>query len=202
MKKNRTIRWGLFLVTILSVMLIAAVSQSSALAGSKLNQLTIVNETDHGFWLKLNGPAYYYLYVKAGTTKVYTPERGVYDATYYYCGTYVKNRTLDLTRHQTSIQVPSCGTRAFYGGGPSDTVDVGKEVKLVNVTLDNQTEHNIVIVLDGPNGESHAFFLYDDVEKEYTIPKGFYDYKIYGCGGVETGRFYAIFDKVKELTCP
>jgi len=199
MKKNRTIRWGLFLVTILSLMLIAAVSQ----ADSGLNRLTIVNETDHGFWLKLDGPAYYYLYVKSGATKVFTPKRGVYDAIYYYCGTYVKNRTLDLDSHQKTIHAPTCGFKAYSDkGGPNDTVDVGREFKLVNVTLNNQTDHNIVIVLDGPNGESHAFFLYDDAEKEYTIPKGLYQYKMYGCGGIETGGFFAIFNKVEKLTCP
>lgn len=197
MKKNQTIRWGLFLAMLMSLMLVAAAPQA------KLATLEIVNESSHDFWLKLEGPAYYYLHVRAGETEIFTPERGVYDAIYYYCGTYVKDRTLDLTRHKKTIQVPTCGYKAYSPkGGPSDSIDVGREFKLVNVTLNNQTDHNIVIVLDGPNGESHAFFLYDNDEKEYTIPKGLYSYEIYGCGGVQTGGMYAIFNKVEKLTCP
>ncbi|MEA3350109.1 MAG: hypothetical protein U9Q82_05765 [Chloroflexota bacterium] len=202
MKKQRTIRLVVLLVIFMSLLLVAAMPQQKAFAKSDLVRLTIVNGTDQGVWLKLEGPAYYYLYVKPGQTRTYTPERDVYESTLYSCGTYVKHQTLDLTKH-TKYEVPSCGTHAYPGDGPTDTVDAGKVIKLVDVTLKNETGHNIIVVLGGPNGPSQfAFFLYDEESKEYTIPKGYYDYNLYGCGDVRTGHVFAIVHKVKEFKCP
>jgi len=194
-KKLNTI---LFLLILASTLLISAAPgpQQSDSAATLLARLTITNNTNDYVTMQLNGPASYYLYVKPGETKIYTLQRGEYSNKFYSCGVFIST-TLDMTKHQKMV-VPICGTHATTN--PTGVIDAGMVLRLVKVTLKNTTDHNIVIILNGPS--TYVFSLHDDEERLYTIPKGEYTYKIYGCGYIREGNFYAHANKYKELTCP
>ncbi len=198
MKNRKKLNTIVFLLVLASTLLVAAAPgpQQSALAATSLARLTIENNTNDYVTMRLSGPASYYLYVKPGETKIYTLQRGEYSNQFYSCGVFITT-TLDMTRHQKMV-VPVCGTHATTN--PTSVIDAGMVLRLVKVTLKNATDHNIVIVLNGPS--EYAFFLYDQEERSYTIPKGEYTYKIYGCGYIRDGNFYAHALKYKELTCP
>ncbi|MBU0511078.1 MAG: hypothetical protein KJ638_05170 [Chloroflexi bacterium] len=198
MKNRKKLNTIVFLLVLASTLLVAAAPgpQQSALAATTLARLTIENNTNDYVTLQLSGPASYYLYVKPGETRIYTLQRGEYSNKFYSCGVFI-NTSLDMTKHQ-KIVVPACGTHATTN--PTGVIDAGKVLRLVKVTLKNATDHNIVIVLNGPS--EYAFFLYDQEERSYTIPKGDYSYIIYGCGYIREGTLFARALKYKELTCP
>jgi hypothetical protein len=192
---------NLIVITLAFVLIFAAVAvpQSNTQAASPLMRLVIENNSSHFVSLRLSGPTNYYMSASAGSTSSYTPERGEYSYTLYSCGIFVHGE-IDLTKHMVTYEVPPCGSKAYSGPGPTTVIDAGKELRLVKVTLKNETGHNIVIVFSGTS--SLAFFFYDGDSKDYTIPKGDYTYEIYGCGAVRYGTMYAHVNKVKELTCP
>lgn len=191
---------GAALLTIALALLVGAwLPQRSAQAAEDVVRLTINNNSSRDVWLQLDGPAYYYLHVKAGESKRYTPKKGVYDYTLYHCGTSVSGQ-MDLTVQKT-VDVPECGTKAYYGGeGPVNTLDAGRMLNLVDVTIKNQTNAFMLLILKGPS--VYVFRFNSGESKKYTIPMGMYDYTMYGCGSTYTGRFYAHFHKVEEFTCP
>ncbi len=197
MKKQQ----NMIMILLAFVLIFAAVAvpQANTQAASPLMRLVIENGSSKFVSLRLTGPANYYMSAAAGATATYTPERGVYSYTLYSCGVYVHGE-LDLTKHMVTYEVPPCGTKAYSGPGTTAVVDAGKELRLVKVTLNNETDHNIVIVFSGTS--SLVFFLYDDASNDYTIPKGDYTYEIYGCGPIRYGTMYAHAHKVKDLTCP
>ncbi len=199
MNRQRVIRGIVFLVALVSFVLVSAFPKNIAYAQEDVVRLTINNNGDRDIWLQLDGPAYYYLHVRVGESKVYTPLRGVYDYTLYSCGTFVKGE-LDLTNQKT-IEVPDCGMKAFYGAfDPTNTIDEGKMLNLVNVTFENDTERFMLLILEGPS--VYVFSFQPDEDKEYTIPMGYYHYTMYGCGSTYTGTMYARYHKVKEFACP
>ena len=191
----------MIMITLAFVMIFAAaaVPQADTQAASPLMRLIIENNSDQFVSLRLTGPANYYMSAVGGSTATYTPERGEYSYTLYSCGAYVHGE-IDLTKHMVTYKVPPCGTKVFTGPGATAVVDGGRELRLVKVTFNNETDHNIVIVFSGTS--SLAFFFYDGASKNYTIPKGDYSYEIYGCGPIRHGTMYAHANKVKDLTCP
>ena len=187
---------------ILASMLLAAIltPQQIASAKSDLVGFTFTNNSDSLASLRLygNGQFYYFL-VFPGETKYFTPVRGVYDMTFFSCGLYV-NKEFDLTK-QTKLVVPSCGTKGYHNDQtPAGVVDGGQIIKLVKVTFENETDAYMKVILEGP--ATYVFTFNKDQDKTYTISKGHYTYKIYGCGGSFTGNLYAHHGKVKEFNCP
>ncbi len=198
MNVQRIFRGTIFLVTLASILVATALPQRIAFAQEDVVRLTIENESDRDIWLKLEGPAYYYLHVGAGETKSYTPLRGDYDYTLYSCGTFVSGEMI-LNTHKT-MEVPNCGLKAHLGQDRPDTFDAGSMLNLVNITFENQTGGYITIILEGPS--VFVFSFAPGAEEEYTIPMGLYSYFMYGCGSTYTGNVFARFHKVKEFTCP
>ena len=198
MNSQRYLRIVIFVITMASIVLAAALPQGAVFAQEDVIRLTIENDSDRDIWLKLNGAAYYYLHVRAGETKAYTPLRGVYDYTYYACGTWVKGE-MNLNTHKT-FEVPDCGYRSHFGQNRPDTFDGGLNLNLANVTFENETGAYMTIILNGPS--VFVFTFQPGEDKEYTIPTGSYSYTVYGCGGNFNGSVYARMHKVKEITCP
>ncbi len=187
---------------ILASMLLAAflVPQQIAQAKSDLVGFTFTNDSARLASLRLygNGEFYYFL-LYPGQSKYFTPVRGVYDATFFSCGQYV-NQELDLTKH-TKMIVPACGTHAHNTKNPPPgVIDGGKVIRLVKVTFENETNGYMKVILQGP--ATYVFTFNKGESKTYTISKGEYEYKVYGCGGSFTKHFYATHNKVKEFTCP
>ena len=186
------------LFTILLVLLVSLVVMAAAPAAqSELVSLTISNKSDDYVTFRLDGPAFYYLMVKADTTTTFTIKRGDYTQKFYSCGHFV-NTTLDLTKKQ-SIYVPPCGENAFTVD-KSNKVDGGKLLKLVKVNIENSTDHNLILVLRGPS--EYAFFIRSGDEVSYTITKGDYKVTQWGCPYVKNFNYYAFANKETTLTCP
>lgn len=168
-------------------------------AAGTLARLTVDNQSDKAAALTLTGPGYYYLNTPAGTTIDWTPVKGVYSFKLFSCGVYSYG-TLDLTKN-AKIIVPKCGLKAGGAGKAANTIDAGQLIKLVRIKLTNGADSTLTLILDGV-GADYVFTLYAGKSYEYTIPKGFYDYTLYGCGRVGFGAFEAYAHRTKTWECP
>jgi hypothetical protein len=165
-----------------------------------LVRFTLDNDTSQFAAVRLeSSSAFYYLSTQAGETKVFTPERGMYNYTFYSCGTSVSG-TIDLTRQQV-LHAPPCGSKTPGTGYNPGFIDGGDLLKLVRIELENDTTGSALIIMEGP--ATFVFTIAKGVTKNYTVPKGIYSYTMYGCGTVLKGTFYAEQqDKQKTFTCP
>jgi len=182
---------GLILI---SIVLIAA----APMAKSDLVSLTIDNQSNELVTFRLEGPQFYYLTVKADTKATFTIVRGDYEQKFYSCKIFTTT-TLDLTK-KNEIVVPPCGEKAFKVDKGASKIDGGNLIKLIKVTFENPTNHNLVLILRGPS--EYVFFIRSDQEASYTISKGTYDATQWGCAAVKTFTFYPFANRVKELSCP
>jgi hypothetical protein len=192
--------WILFLIVVMSLLLISAAPTPLQAANAKSTnvRLTIINNTNDYVTLKLEGPQFYYFWVKPGETREYTPLRGMYTSRFYSCGVFV-NGTFDLTKIQKLI-VPACGTKAIKGPDKNHVIDAGKLTKFVKVTFENDTPGWLTILLSGPN--KYEVILAKDQVTTIVMMKGEYNYRLYACGSIKDGHLYAMPNKVKTLTCP
>ena len=188
MSKYKTITFFIIL-SLLSSLLISA-------APADLVRLTIQNKSNDLVTLRMEGPQFYYLTVRAGETRVFTPQRGEYSAKLYTCGLFV-NQELDLSTSQT-IVVPACGTKAFTSDN-TGAIDAGQLIKIVRVHFTNKTDKNLVLILRGP-GE-YVFYIRKGETKTYTIPKGDYKAQQYGCPTVKEFNYYASAHLETNLIC-
>jgi hypothetical protein len=191
MKKHK------LLIIVLFVMVSILVMGASAEA-SDVVPLVIKNYSSDYVTLRLDGPRFYYLYVRPGETKTYTIERGEYAQQYYNCGAFV-NSGLDLTKKNTII-VPACGSKALKNAGGNTTkVDGGRIIKLVKVSFKNEGDQTMILIFDGSG--SYVFTLKPGETKTYTITKGPYNITRIGCQYTRVYNFYAIHNKVKSFDC-
>ena len=204
MKNIRMLRIAVLAFAVATLLTLSAAAPfppqlASANAQDDLVRFTIVNQGDKPIYLWMNGPAYYYLTVEAGTAKIFTPKRGVYSYTITQCGLSTQS-TLDLTAHKKMI-VPACGYRGGKETKGSNRVDASELIKLMRVNFKNETTGYITIILDGP--ADFVFVIPKGETKTYTIPKGHYTYTLYACGSIGSGNFYALRqNKTKEFGCP
>ena len=209
MNKKRILRNLALFLAMLSIFLMAAApapisvaSAKSTAAAGDLVRLTIDNRTEKTIWVRLSGPAFYYLTVPAKSADVFTPKRGEYTFTIFACGNYITG-DLDLTTNQRLVQ-PICGggpvTSAL--GANTHVVDLGQIAKIVKVNFINDTTGTIMLVMTGPS--THVFTLSKDEEHEYTIERGEYDVTVYayGCGTVTQTTFLAKAGYEKTFKCP
>lgn len=167
-------------------------------AAADLARLTIENQSDQSVYLWLQSDAnYYYVETAAATTQVWTPEKDVYAYRMIACGANIYGE-LDLTRVQYYI-VPPCGSKA--GAEEHDTkTDVARLIRLVRITVVNETGGRVILALHGPDG--YVFGLETGESKEYTIPRGEYTYTAYGCGTVFEGSLFATAHAKIVVRCP
>ncbi len=200
MTRSRFVKVTSFLI-LAAVMLGAfAAPAQVAQAKSALVDFTFVNQSNRIASLRLYGEdgTFYYFWLRPGESKYYTPVRQVYQMSFYSCGTYV-NEPLDLTKKYTFV-VPPCGTHAYGKNQPPKTLDGGKILKLVAVTLVNDTGNYMKLILTGP--ATYVFTFGSGESKDYTIRYGEYTYTLYGCHGSFTDTFLARAHLVKEFKCP
>lgn len=188
MSKHKTITFFIIL-SLLSALLISA-------SPADLVRLTIQNKSNDLVTLRMEGTQFYYLTVRPGETRVFTPQRGEYSAKLYTCGLFV-NKELDLSTSQT-IVVPACGTKAFTSDN-TGAIDAGQLIKIVRVHFTNKTDKNLVLILRGP-GE-YVFYIRKGETKTYTIPKGDYKAEQYGCPKVKEFNYFASAHLETNLIC-
>jgi hypothetical protein len=187
-----------FVVLLSATPALAATSQADDLV-----RFTIENKADRGITVRLyaqdgSGQAYY-VHVEAKTTKSLTPIRGMYDYRLTSCGIMLFG-VLDLTKASTTWVNPNCGLKSGANSKETNTQDVGQILKLVKVTLENETGTQLMIWLHGPF--DYVFIIPKDGEKTVSIPKGFYTWGHFACDGIyQTGNLYADFYKTKVIVC-
>ena len=204
MSASRKIQIMLVVVAILSTTMVGAVSlpntagqAARAEAAMKLGRITIVNESDKPAYLYLWGENYYYFSANAGETKVYTPEADEYDYELISCGIKTKG-TFTLSSLKRFV-IPECGSKGLRQPNTSRTVGAGRLVKLTRVVLTNETDGYMIVILRGPS--EFVFSMQADEELEVTIPKGEYEYTMYGCGTTQVGNLYAYPHYEREFVC-
>jgi hypothetical protein len=194
----------LVVVALLSITMIGAVPQPAEagqaaqdVSGMALGRVTIVNDSDKPAYLYLWGDNYYYFSAYSGETKTYTPEAGEYDYELISCGIKTKG-TLTLSSLKRFV-IPECGSKGLQQPNTSRTIDAGRLLKLTKVKLLNQTDGYMIVILRGPS--EFVFSMDDDETMDITIPKGYYEYTMYGCGGTQVGNLYAYPYTEKEFVC-
>lgn len=171
----------------LVVVLLAAALPVTAFAQADLVRFTVKNLADRGITIRLyatDGTSRaYYMRVDAQTTKVMTPERGVYTYRLTACGVMVRG-TVDLSKPLT-WQMPQCGDKGGPGSQAPNTQDVGAILKLTKVRLINRTGEDMKIWLEGPF--QYVFNVPAGGSKTVSILKGTYEWGHYACGGLDEG---------------
>ena len=200
MTRSRFVKNVSFLVLAAILLGVFVIPAQIVQAKSALVDFTFVNQSSRITSLRLYGEdgSFYYFWLRPGESKHYTPVRQMYQMSFYSCGKYV-NEPLDLTKIYTLV-VPPCGTHAYGPNQPHKTLDGGKILKLVAVTLVNDTGGYMKIILTGPS--TYVFTFGYGESKDYTIRKGEYTYTLYGCRGSFVDTFTARAHLVKEFKCP
>lgn len=165
---------------------------------SDLVSLEVVNNSSGYVYIWLNGPAFYYLWVKPGESKTYTVMRGEYTQDVSYCGAR-ESSTIDLTK-KTKLFMPVCGANTKQTPSSPHVVDITNTLKIVKVTLVNDADTRVLAILTGPS--TYVFLLDVEAEKDYTIAKGDYEVLYYACGSNGVKGFSAYFNSVLKLKCP
>jgi hypothetical protein len=180
----------------------ATVLAAPAAQTADLVRFTVENRDEAGITLRLYATdgtlRAYYLRVDGESSRVLTPEAGVYTYSLTACGVGVRG-TVDLSRNHNWV-LPACGHKGGPGTKAANTTDVSEEVRLVRVDLVNDTSTRIQVRLYGP--WDYVFTIEGKATKVVTILKGEYDYTLFACqGGVYTGHFLARANKIQEFEC-
>jgi hypothetical protein len=196
---------GLILVNLLILVFMSATVPlrnsdmlESSSGQSELVALKIENDSTSYAYIWLDGPAFYYLVVKPEETKTFTVKRGEYDKEVSYCGAKDSN-TIDLTTH-TRLIMPVCGANARHEPSSPHIVNITNTIKIVKVTLKNDTTTSVLAILEGPS--TYVFSLAKEEVKDYTIAKGDYDVRYYACGKVGAKEFSAFHNEGLRFKCP
>ena len=186
----------LLLVTGLALALVAPAQ--TAYARSELVRLTVDNRTNGTLFLRLEGPAFYFLRVPSGESEVFTVQRGLYTETVTACGVATKS-TLDMSTQQKLV-LPVCGGSARETAKAPGITDLSTLVKVVKVSVINEASTQVLAILTGP--ETYVFLINKDVTKQYTVAKGDYKVSTYACSSVGTKDWMSYKNAKLVLKCP
>lgn len=190
-----------FLLATLVVVLLTAALPIAVSAQADLVRFTVKNLADRGITIRLyatDGTSRaYYMRVDAETTKVMTPERGVYTYRLTACGVMVRG-TVDLTKPLT-WQMPKCGDKGGPGSQAPNTQDVGTILKLTKVKLVNRTGDDLKVWLAGPF--QYVFNIPAGGSKTVSILKGTYEWGHYACGNLDEGNLEVAGFTTKIFDC-
>jgi len=190
---KRLVFASLALTLMLTLLLPAGVQ-----AKSDMIRLTIHNRNTTPLYLRLTGPAFFYLVVEDETRTEFTIDRGEYEYSLTACGATTTG-TMDLT-HNKILVMPICGGNAGASSKNPDKVDLSVEHKLVRVSVENDTSGKALAILVGPT--TYVFSLEKDKTYTYTVIRGEYDVQYYACGGYGTRTWTAQKDHKLIIHCP
>lgn len=204
MRKNnwltRSVVAGLLVLVVCFAVFPMQGKSALAAAGEKTGPvgLTIENRSSGYIYLWLQGPSFYYLVVKPGETKVFTIVRGEYFQTVRACGDTASS-IVDLSK-QTRMIMPLCGANAKQSALSPYVVDLSTIIKIVKVTVKNESDTRLLAILTGPS--TYVFSLNKGESRDYTIAKGDYTVQYFACGWYGYKNFYAYHGSSLELSCP
>jgi hypothetical protein len=168
-------------------------------APTDLVRFTVENRTTGTMYMWLKGPIPYYFVIKPESVAVYTIERGTYYQTVRACGD-TASKSITITTHTRQI-MPVCGANAKNATATGAAVyDLSDLIKIVRVTVDNESDTNLVAILTGP--ATYVFTVYENKENVYTIAKGKYQVRYWACGDYATRTWTAYADARLKLECP
>ena len=164
-----------------------------------LVRLTVENRTTNYMYMWLSGPQFYYFVIKPESTSYFTIESGSYRQTVRACGD-TASKSVVIKTH-TRMIMPMCGANAKNATGTGAAVyDLSTLIKIVRVTVVNESDTNLVAILTGP--ATYVFTVYEDDENVYTIAKGKYQVRYWACGEYATRTWTAYSDARLKLECP
>ena len=204
MSKARSLHVIIF-TSIIAVFLVTAASPAPASsltaavnARNEFVRLTVDNRTTGPLFMRLQGPAFYYLRVGAESSEVFTVKRGEYESTITVCGV-TKSDDLDMST-QKKIVMPICGGRAPAAQSAPRKLDLSEQFTIVPAKVVNEADAQVLAVLTGAG--TYVFLLNKDAERDVTIVKGDYDVKIYACRAVTTIEWSSYKNSKLVLRCP
>jgi hypothetical protein len=206
MKKYRPLQIILVLGVVAAFLLSAAAPlpvrlMESVAAKSDLIKLTVDNRSSGNLYVWLEGPAFYYFQVNSEDLEVFAIARGDYTYKFRACGDTVTGE-INLNS-QRKLIMPVCGGRAFHESEASDPAadfDISSEIKIVEVSVENDSNSKLFVIMTGPT--TYVFTFAVDAEQEYTIAKGDYKVQVWGCGRYGIRNFSAFKGKTLVLECP
>jgi hypothetical protein len=171
---------------------------AAILEKSELVALTIENRSSGIVYLWLDGVAFYYFAIDPGETIMYTVARGEYYQKVRACGDTAES-IVDITK-RTRMIMPVCGGHAGQAATSPYVVDLSEIIKIVKVTVENDSETRLLAILTGP--ATYVFLIDEGDSKDYTIAKGDYSVQYYACGTVGYKDYYAYHGSKLSLSCP
>lgn len=165
---------------------------------TELVTLTIENRSSGMVYLWLDGVAFYYFAIDPGETIVYTVVRGEYYQKVKACGDTAES-IVDLTK-RTRMIMPVCGGHASQAATSPYVVDLSEIIKIVKVTVENDSESRLLAILTGP--ATYVFLIDEGDSRDYTIAKGDYTVQYFACGSVGYKDIYAYHGSKISLSCP
>jgi hypothetical protein len=204
MKNKKVVRLILFMGILFGILTSAAVptpsqsSLSAVIEKSELVALTVENRSSGIMYLWLDGVAFYYLTIEPGETKLFTVERGEYYQKVRACGDTAES-IVDITK-RTRMIMPVCGGHASQAATSPYVVDISEIIKIVKVTVENDSESRLLAILTGP--ATYVFLIDEGESKDYTIAKGDYSVQYFACGLVGFEDYSAYQGSKLSLSCP
>ena len=201
MKKQRSARITLFVLAILVLSGVLAVSNSVALAEAKapIVRFTIINESQHPFTLHLYGSEDHSITVEGRSHGILFVKRGDYHFWMRACN-QVKTGVFDLSITMT-MHVPVCGGNAGAIGDKQLHIDVSDYIKMVNVKIRNKTKEKVGVYVR--TDENHYFLNLKPGEVIYQImPRDMYRVSYVACGELVVDEYKALKFVPLDLKCP
>lgn len=182
----------LLLALLALTILMAALPTPVQAAQSDLVRFRVENNAERGITIRLyatDGTSRaYYMRIEPETTKVMTPQKGVYTYRLTACGVMVRG-TVDLNGPLT-WKMPKCGDKGGPGSKAPNTEDVGKILKLTRVRLVNRTGVRLRVWFEGPF--EYVFTIPAGGTKSVSILKGTYEWGHFACDGERNEGFLEV----------
>jgi len=204
MQKTAAVRFALIMGVLTWLFTTAAIPtptrslNASAAEKSELVALTVENRSSGIVYLWLDGVAFYYFAIDPGETIVYTVTRGEYYQKVKACGDTAES-IVDITK-RTRMIMPVCGGHASQAATSPYVVDLSEIIKIVKVTVENDSETRLLAILTGP--ATYVFLIDEGDSKDYTIAKGDYSVQYFACGKVGYKDYSAYHGSKLSLSCP
>jgi hypothetical protein len=205
MKKDARIRYTIFAVIFIAVLVVSSVFASDALAGTKsIIRITAINNSQFPFKIYLyGGGEEYTLKVPPRDSDKIFIKPGVYSYYMEVCN-YSHSGTMNLSVFRT-LHIPVCGGRASQKDSKFHHIDISRIVKPVKVKVRNKTGDEIGVYLrtqedhqflNLASGEVIEVFLKKQEDIQYV-------YSLLGCGGQLVSGYYTPLHRWPlDLKCP
>ena len=205
MKENSRIRYVIFAVFFIAVMIVTLVFTTDVLAETKsIIRVTAINDSQYHFYLFLyGGGEEYTLSVPSYSTDKIFITPGEYSYYMEACN-YSKSGKMDLSVFRT-IHIPVCGGRAAQYRTKFHHIDVSTIMKPVKVKIRNKTGDSVGLYLR--TLDDHKFLNFSPGEVQEVILKKEegvqYVYSFQACGGkLVTGYYSPLARWPLDLKCP